>query len=261
MFEVARYEGERRLVLGVTIAAAAGFYGAMFVALAPSLADFDIASFLSAYPDQLTEGLGLEAMDSLAGILAVELYQIGWLLVLGLYLAYNAASMVAGDIETVRMDTLLSTPVSRTSVLFEKFLSLLVPIVVANLVVPSVVYLGAAMVGESVSLTDLAVLHGLSIPYLFCCGAIGLVLSVYLADKDTAQNAALGVLFALFMLQSLVVSTDVEWLGNLAPMAYIDPNEILVEGTYDIAGGAILLAVAVVLVAVSQFRFTRMDIQ
>lgn len=260
--EVLRYEGNDRVREAFGISAAFSVMAIAFLALGPQIvAGGEFESLSEELPAVFVEAFGFESLGSIEGLLASEFYTLFWLLFFGIYLAYSAAGSIAGDIETNEMDTLLSTPVSRTSVLFEKFLSLLVPIVIANLVVPSVIYLGAGMVGESVSLADLAVLHGLSIPYLFCCGAIGLVLSVSLADKDTAQNAALGVLFALFMLQSLVVSTDVEWLGNLAPMAYIDPNEILVEGTYDLAGGAVLLVVAVVLVVVSQLRFTRMDIQ
>jgi len=44
-------------------------------------------------------------------------------------------------------------------------------------------------------------------------------------------------------------------------MHYFDANAILVEGTYDFASAGILLAATLVLVAVSQVRFTRMDIQ
>ena len=260
MFEVARYEGERRLVLGVTIAAAAGFYGAMFVALAPSLADFDIASLLSAYPDQLTEGLGLEAMDSLAGILAVELYQIGWLLVLGLYLAYNAASMVAGDVETGRMDTLLAAPVSRGKIITEEFFSLLVPILAVNAITPAVIYVAAGVINEPISVPNLVALHALAVPYLLFCAAVGLAFSVFLGSESLAQRGAIGVLVVSFLVETVFVGTDYEDLGVLTPMNYFDPTEILVDGSYDIAGAGILLAAALALVLASQLRFRGMDI-
>jgi len=259
--EVLRYEGNDRVRGAFAISAAFSLMAVSFLALGPQIVAGDgFQSIAEELPPVFVEAFGFESLGSIEGLLASEFYTLFWLLFFGIYLAYSAAGSIAGDIETNEMDTLLSTPISRTNVLVEKFCSLLVPIVIANLIVPSVIYLGAEMVGESIALADLAVLHALSIPYLLCCGAIGLALSVFLARKDTAQNAALGLLFALFMLQSLVASTDFEWLGNLAPMAYIDPNEVLIEGTYDLASAAILLAAAVVLVALSQFRFTRMDI-
>jgi ABC-2 type transport system permease protein len=103
--------------------------------------------------------------------------------------------------------------------------------------------------------------HVLSIPYLLCCGAIGLVLSVLLDDRDTAQNAAIGVLFALYLFQSFIPVTDYGWLANIAPMTYFDANEIMLDGVYDLESAGILLAATFVLVVVSRYRFARMDIQ
>jgi ABC-2 type transport system permease protein len=63
------------------------------------------------------------------------------------------------------------------------------------------------------------------------------------------------------MLQSFIPVPDVDWLANIAPMTYFDANEIMLEGIYDLASAGILLMATVVLVAVSQFCFTRIDIQ
>ena len=69
MLEVARYEGERRLVVAGAITAAACFYAAMFVALTPSFTNVDLDAILEAYPDQLVVGFGMESLNSLAGLL------------------------------------------------------------------------------------------------------------------------------------------------------------------------------------------------
>ncbi|EMA55544.1 MULTISPECIES: ABC transporter permease [Halococcus] len=261
MFEVARYEGERRLVLGATIAVAASFYGAMFVALSPSFTDFDLEAIFSNLPQQFTEGLGLAAIDTLPGLLAVELFQVGWVLVLGLYLAYSAASMVAGDIETGRMDTLLSAPVSRSKLVVEEFSSLLVPILAVNVITPIVLYAGSVIIDTPLDVANLLALHALAVPYLLCCSAVGFAASVFLSDQGRAQITSIGVLVVAFLVETLLIGTDYEVLGVIAPMNYFDPTEILVNGNYDLAGGAILLAAAAVLVFASQWRFTRMDIQ
>src|SRR5699024_9837796 len=107
-----------------------------------------------------------------------------------------------GDIDEDRMDVLLSNPISRWSVLVQTFLSILVPILIASVVTPAVIYVGTLFIEPSIAVEELIMVHVLSIPYLLCCGAIGLVLSVLLDDRDTAQNAAIGVLFALYLFQS-----------------------------------------------------------
>ena len=56
------------------------------------------------------------------------------------------------------------------------------------------------------------------------------------------------------------MGSDVAWLGTLAPMAYFDPNAILVGGTYDLAGALVLLGITAALVLASRVRFERMDI-
>ena len=260
MFEVARYEGERRAGLAATIAVAASFYGAMFVALSPSFTDFDLDAIFANFPPQFTEGFGIETIDTLPGLLAVELYQVGWVLVLGLYLAYTAAGLVAGDIETGRMDSLLSAPVSRTRLVGEEFLSMLVPILAVNAVTPVVLYAGSVLINETLDPTNLLALHALAVPYLLCCAAVGFALSVFLESETQARTAAVGSLVVAFLVETVFVGTDYEFLGVVAPMNYFDPTDILVEGTYDLAGGAILLAAAVVLVLAGQWRFRRMDI-
>jgi ABC-2 type transport system permease protein len=261
MFEVARYEGERKLVLGATIAIAASFYGAMFVALSPAYSNFDLEAIFSDFPQQFTEGFGLAAFNTLPGLLAVELYQFGWILVLGLYLAYTAAGLVAGDIETGRMDTLLSAPISRTRLVGEEFLSMLVPILAVNAITPIVLYIGSVLIDEPLDVTNLVALHALAVPYLLCCAAVGFALSVFLANESLAQNASVGVLVVAFLIETVFIGTDLEFLGVLTPMNYFDPTEILVNANYDFAGAGILLAAAVVLVLAGQWRFGRMDIQ
>lgn len=75
-----------------------------------------------------------------------------------------------------------------------------------------------------------------------------------------AQQGALGVLFGLFLLASVVIGTDFEVVGNLAPMHYLDPTAILLNGEYDLMAAGILLAATIVFVVASQAWFARKDI-
>lgn len=263
--DVFRYEGGHRIKSAFGLSAAFALMALAFVVMSP-LITTDVAAsaqfeeVISGMPEPFIQAFGLESLSSLEGLLAGEFYTLFWSVFFGIYLAHSAAGSIADDIEADRMDVLLSNPVSRGTVLIEKFLSLLVPIIAASVITPAVISLSTLFIGASMPLADLVAVHALSIPYLLCCGAIGLVLSVFL-DADTAKNAAIGVLFALYLLQSFIAATDVGWLANIAPMTYFDANDILLDGSYDLAGAALLLAATVVLVAVSHLRFTRMDIQ
>jgi ABC-2 type transport system permease protein len=221
----------------------------------------DLDEYVEAFPPAMVEAFGIESLGTIEGFLATELYAFAWVLLLGLYLAYSAASTVAGAVEDGRMDLRLSLPVSRRRIVGEEFLSLLVPIVVVNVLTPIVVYAGIVLIGESISVADLVAVHALSIPYLLACTAIGLAISVVLDREGRAQRAALGAIFGLFMIESVVVGTDFEAIGGLSPTRYFDPTAILVDGQYDLAGGAILLAATVALVLASQVWFSRKSLE
>src|SRR5699024_155601 len=134
-------------------------------------------------------------------------------------------------------------------------------ILAVNAITPIVLYVGSVLIDEPLDVTNLVMLHALAVPYLLCCAAVGFALSVFLANESLAQNASIGVLVVAFLVETVFIGTDLEFFGVIAPMNYFDPTEILVYGNYDLAGAGILLAGAVVLVLVGQWRFRRMDIQ
>lgn len=261
MLEIARYEGRRRVrgtivfILGI-----AALVGLIFL-IWPEMADLDLDELLDAYPPILQELLGVETFSTIEGFLATEIYNFAWVLLLGLYFAYAAAGTIAGDVETDRMDLLLAMPVTRARVLLEKAAALLVPMVGLNVAIPIVVFVGAALVGESMNPLDLVMVHALSIPYLLACAGIGLVLSVSVDRADLANRAAIGAVFALWLVESIVALSDqVDWIGQLSPVRYYDPTAVLVHSEYDLLGAAVLLVAAGALFIVAVVVFRRRDV-
>ncbi|MFH5797591.1 ABC transporter permease subunit [Haladaptatus sp. CMAA 1911] len=266
MFEITRYEFDRRVKGAVVLAVLLAVMSFGIVALFPSIetSGADLEAYWQSLPPAMKAAFGASggafSLTTMEGFLAVELYQFFWLLLLGIYTAYIAGGLIAGDVERGRLDVLLATPVSRSKVIVEKFLSLVPTLVVLNVIVGAVVYVSVVAIGESVSLSDLVVAHLLSIPYLLACGAIGLLLSVVFDHADVAQRGGLGAIFALFLLDSVASSADMGWLGAISPTHYYDPTAILVSGEYDWTGAVVLLAGIVALVLVSRVIFQRKDI-
>lgn len=266
MLEIAEYESERRIKGALVVAVLLAATSLLFVGLFPSIATsgVDFEAYMESLPPALRTAFGASGALSIAtikGFLAVELYQFFWLLMLGVYVAYQAGGLVAGDVERGRMDVLLAAPVTRRRVVVEKFASLVPGIVALNLVVGAAVYGAVVAIGESVSVADLAAVHLLSIPYLLACGAIGLLLSVLTDEPDVAKRGGLGAVFALFLLDAISQSADAGWIGAISPTRYYDPTAILVTSEYDWAGAAVLLVVTAALVAASAWWFSRTDIE
>jgi len=262
MLPVFRYEIERRIRgLAVMAVLLAGF-ALMMLAFFPSIRESGAAleEYAQNMPPALREMFGVEAITSIGGFLSTELYQFVWVLLLGIYVAYRAASLIAGDVETHRLDLVLATPVSRTRVLLERY-AVLVPVaIVLNVVVLPVVYVGTVWVGEPIAVERLLAVHVLSIPYLLACAAIGLVLTVLTAAESLANRAAIGLVFGLFLLESLAATAGYDWLGYASPTRYFDPTAILVRGEFDLVGGAILLLATAALLVVARTVFVRADV-
>ncbi|CCQ33947.1 ABC transporter permease subunit [Halorhabdus tiamatea] len=262
MLETTRFESERLVPAAAVIGLGLAAFGGMMTLIAPGiLGDVDIAALLEQFPAAMVEEMGLGKMGTIEGFIALELYEYVWLLGLGAYVAYTAAGFIAGDVETGRMDTLLAAPISRWRLLVEKYLALLTPIVVVNVVVFAGVAGAAQVIDETIPLADLVAVHVLSVPYLLACGAFGMLASVAAPRRIVAEGVAAGTLVGAFLFEMLVTNTDLGWLGAVTPMRYYDPLAILTEGTYDPAGGVILFAAAVVLLVGSAWLFGEVDVQ
>lgn len=261
MFELTRYDGRHRVRGSLYLSIALSLLAAMVIWVYPSFeAEVDLDQLLAAYPEPILQVMGVQTMASLGGFLSFELYTFGWIILLGLYLAYSTAGTIADDVDRGRMDVLLAMPISRRRLVGERFAAMAVPIVVANLLPPIVVYVGARLIDRPLAAADVLAVHLLSIPYLFACAGIGLLASVVFDRAAIAQRVALGTTFGLFLLESLLTGTDVEAIGAIAPMRYYDPNEILLESSYDLIGAGILVAMTAVFVVASQLWFRRVDI-
>lgn len=259
---IARYEAGKRVQGTLVLAGLLVALAALDIAFFPSLqaSGVDLDRYFESLPPAMQEAFGGVGLGTIEGFLVAEFYQFAWVLLLGMYLAYRGGGLIAGDIERDRMDLLLAAPISRRSVVLGKFLSLVPLVVAVNVVVPAVVYAGVIAIGESISVADLAAVHVLSIPYMLSCAALGILLSTVASSADTGQRAGLGVVFAMYLLESVTAGTDFEWVGALTLPRYYDTASILASGEYEPAGAAVLLAVTFLALAVAAWWFGRRDV-
>ena len=262
MFEVTRYDAERRVLPATAVAVGIATYVGLILSVAPSvLTEVSTQEIAEGFSPQVIEIFGLDVIGTIEGYLAAQFYIFGWVVLVGSYIVYSAAGSIAGSIEDDRLDLLLATQISRRQVLFEKYLALLVPITVVNVVVGGAVYLGSILIGDPVPLGGLLAVHLFSIPYFLCCGAIGFLCSVLTRNRTIAEVAGVGFLLVAYVVDAVTAYTGVTWLGVITPPRHYEPIDILARGTYDYVGAGILVVAALVLLLVSQLWFTRVDIQ
>ncbi len=108
----------RRGLVGWSLGIAA-LVGIM-VALWPTVRDIDIAGLIDQYPEAMREMFNIDQIATGAGFLNTELFS--WLLPV-MFITYGVgvgARLLAHEEESGTMDVLLSTPISRTTLLVHK---------------------------------------------------------------------------------------------------------------------------------------------
>lgn len=260
MTAILRNESGRLVKGSLLLTGIIAITAAFFLAVFPGI-QAEAEEFAEAFPDYLLGLLGLEDLTTLEGFAAGYIYPVAIILLVGIYVAYTAASMINEDVNARRMDLLLSNPISRESVILQKFGALWVPIVVINVGLFALMLIGAVVLGESISVTRFAMAHVLAVPYLLVCGAIGLLFSVVLRRVASAQGGALGVIFVLWILEGIAETNEMyEPIGVFTPSQYYDLNAILLHEEYAIADAGVLLLAAGVLLLVTIVIFVRRDI-
>lgn len=232
----------------------------LYFSIFPEFSD-QAVDIQEAFPERMMDFFGLEALHTIEGFIAAEIYSFFWVLLIGIYFAFVSAGTIAGDVESRKMDLTLSNPVSRERVVAQKVAALWVPLVALNIGVPVIVYVGSSMIDETIDPVSLAMVHLLGIPYLLVCAAIGLVVSVSIDRTRSAQGAALVLVFVLWLVDSVSqLDPDYEWIGYLTPSRYYDETDILVNGKYAFFDAAVLLAAFILLMLVAVGLFIKRDI-
>lgn len=240
-----------------------GVIAALYFSIFPEFAEEEAAEedILEIFPEGLVDFLGIEAIHTIEGFIAAELYTFFWVVFAGVYFAYLGAGTIAGDVENRRLDLLLANPVSRESVLVQKVAALLVPLFVLNAGVFVIVLAASRVIDEPIGVVPLAMVHILGSPYLLVCAGIGVLVSVYILSIRSAQGVALGAVFVLWLLEGATnIDPEYEWIGQFMPSRYFEETAILVREEYALFDAGILMLAFLVLVLLATGRFIDRDL-
>lgn len=260
MTAILRVESRKRFRGPIALTVVLLIFTVLYFAIFPGFAE-DAEELAEAFPDYMFEIFGLDALHTIEGFIAAELYSFFWSLLVAIYFAYIGAGMVAGDVRNRKLDLILSNPVSRESVILQKVASLWVPIVILNVGLGVAVYVGSVLIGEAMNPVAIAMVHLLSIPYHLVCAGIGILLSVVISHVRTARSTAFGLIILLWLVDGFSrLHEDYEWIGDFTPSRYWEEADILVHEEYALGDAAILLVTFIVLVVIATVLFTRRDI-
>jgi ABC-2 type transport system permease protein len=234
----------------------------MYSGMYPSFKEPLVEMMESGMADSFSFFKGAGDMASYVGFLNLELYQIFWLMILAIMLGFIAASSLSKEIEGKTIDLLMSNPVSRKQIIFEKFVGLIPMFLIINLGTMIAVMGVTVVINEELNFTNLALVHIVSIPYFLAVISIGLLISVILNEKMKAAIVMIAVIVGMYVVESLSqMAPDYEAMGYVSLNHYFNPYDALKFGEVELSGVLVLIAVAVVCLAASLIYFEHKDIQ
>jgi ABC-2 type transport system permease protein len=201
-------------------------------------------------------------MGTYVGFINLELYQIFWIVILGILLGFIAASQISKEIEGKTIDLLMSNPVSRKQIVFEKFIGLIPLVLIVNFATMLSVMGTTLAIGENLNFYNLFLTHLISIPYLLSVISIGILLSVIIDEKMKASIYFIALFMGMYVLESISkIIPEYEGLGYVSITHYFIPYDPLKFGKIDISSVFVLIAVITVCLAVSMIYFEHKDLR
>jgi len=204
---------------------------------------------------------GASDMASYVGFLNMELYQIFWILILGILIGFIAASIISKEVEGKTIDLLMSNPLSRKQIVFEKYIGLIPMILLVNFATMFTVCIVTIAINEELNFSYLFITHIVSIPYLLAVAAIGILFSVIIDEKMKASIITIAILIGMFIFESIsLMIPDYENMGLISITHYYNPYDILKIGKIDVVGVIVLFAVLSSCLIAAMIYFEHKDV-
>jgi ABC-2 type transport system permease protein len=245
------------LILTLLFSGMAALYAGMYPAFEEIMLDMGESGAL----DPFAFIPGYEDMASYVGFLNIEMYQIFWVLILGIIIGFLAASTISKEIESKTIDILMSNPISRKQIIFEKFIGLLPMVLIINFVAMLTIMLITIGIGEELNFWHLTLTHLISLPYFFSIVSIGLFISTLFNEKMKASVVMMAIVVAMFIFDSIAeMIPDYESLGLISLKHYFKPYDALKLGEIDVTGNIVLILITFIALIAAVFYFDYKDI-
>ena len=245
------------MILTILFVLMAAMYAGMYPAFKESLLDM----LQSGFAEGFNFLSGAQDMGTYVGFLNLELYQIFWLMILGIILGFISASQISKEIEGKTIDLLMSNPVSKKQIIFEKFVGLVPMVLLINFGTMLSVMGVTIIMDEELNFSYVALTHLVSIPYFLTVISIGLLISVLIDEKMKASITMIAIIVGMFVFNSIsLMVPEYENLGLISISHYFDPYDTLKFGSVDVEGVIILCVITVWMLIISMIYFEHKDI-
>lgn len=252
----------RRHVLIISLSS--GLLMFLLTMMFPSM-DTSSAGMISANWPQLMKdifGDPVFGFTDIYGWLQLELFHITFWALFGIFAAFLASNIVAKEYENKTIDLILSTPVSRTRLVVNRLIGLIILLILT--ILPTVIgcLLGIATLNLEIKILPLlsASLSGL----LLCLVFAGITLLISILTRTQTISILIGLaIFGFFFLFSYMIIPMIPALKSISivsPFNYYDTAAILIRDSYSLLNPIIMFLIFIFLAFLSSLLFEKRDI-
>jgi ABC-2 type transport system permease protein len=235
----------------------------MYTALYPSIKD--VYSQMDQFPEDILKAFGLEGIGDLgtaSGYLQVELFSFMGPIVVIAFGAVLGVGAIASSERSGEMELLLANPISRTTVVVQRFLAMLAFIVLLSGVLWFGLVVGTPFdVWPGLNQWNLieAVLSLIFLGWAF--GSLALALSAITGSSGLSYAIVVAIALTTFILNSFSqIIPDLEGMKWVSPFYYYTGSNPLTDGL-NWWHALVPLGITVTAFAISLFAFNRRDLK
>jgi ABC-2 type transport system permease protein len=242
---------------GIGLAAVALMYAAFYPSIKQSAADLD--KYLQNLPDAVKSVIGADYTTP-AGYLRAELFAFLGPILLIVYAIGSGGRAIAGEEEARSLDLLLSTPMTRSSILGDKALALLLTMIGLAVLVFAVVIVVGPPFDLTVPIVDAGAVCMMFLLIGLTFGSLALAVGCLTGRRAWANAVAGGAAVATYVLNAVAPSVSaLRWTRRLSPFRWYFEPDPLTTGLHAM-NIAVLLGITGVCVGVAFWSFRRRDL-
>ncbi len=222
-----------------------------------------LAEAFQGYPEAMLKAFNIEEIDfsHLENFVAMEQYSIIWPLVVIFLLLAFAGTSLAGEVEKGTVESLLSRPLSRRKIFFQKYLAGLVVLVGYTGVTVFAIWPLAALQNIDFQMANFVSVFWLCLLFGWAVYSLGMLCSTWFSERSRVYGIAGGILLLMYVLN--IVAALQEKLSNLKYASffhYYDSSAVLIRGEFDGLSVVVFAGFAIITTALAAWRFQKRDV-
>lgn len=220
-------------------------------------------NMMEAYPEQLKKAFGMDTLNfgSVLGFYGVQVYMM-ITLVGSIYSAMLASGILVKEESEKTIEFLLSKPITRAQIVFQKWGAVLTNLVIFNACITTASIIGFQFTkNETVSFSLFSLLIIAALLLHVTIAAISYLLSSIMRKSRTIVSISLGLVFLFYVMDIAAgVSDQLSFLGHISFFTYVDAADIINNQSLNLLHVFIMLIISTLCITSAFIYYRKKDI-